>query len=146
MNTPARSCTCETHRCINNGCLCHSVLPTLCPHHIPTNFSIATSSLDFFPVFLCLGISCPSVFLNWTLHPHTPQSPSIWLCLFHSSLFSSLCSAYKSFPFWQLYIPCPRFPWAMHPLQAALSPLVWKTVHEDYVAQKQDPCNASVAR
>ena len=49
-------------------------LPTLCPHHIPTNFSIATSSLDSFPVFLCLSISCHchSVYLNSTpAHPTT---------------------------------------------------------------------------
>ena len=48
----------------SSGCLCHSVLPTLCPHHIPTNFSITVSPVNSFPMFLCLNMPCPFVFPN----------------------------------------------------------------------------------
>ena len=41
-----------------------SGLPTLFPCHVPANFSITTSSLNTFPVFLCLKASCVFVFLH----------------------------------------------------------------------------------
>ena len=43
-----------------------SVQPTLCPRHIPTNFSITASPLDTFSMFLSLDMSCPFIFLNLT--------------------------------------------------------------------------------